>query len=231
MTPTAVLYDIHGNMPALEAVIEDARTAGAERFVLGGDYALMGAYPREVVGLLGTLGATWIRGNADRWASGDDHDMPAAPAAARPYCRQQLGSATITRLNALDTHTTIDGTLFCHASPHSDMEPFWPDPADTEGQLLEGVDEQIVVFGHTHLQFSRESGNHLLVNPGSVGLPWDGDRRAAYALWAGGREFDLRRVEYDSAVYVAAVREEMGATLGEHLETLVRRIEDAKFDV
>jgi diadenosine tetraphosphatase ApaH/serine/threonine PP2A family protein phosphatase len=67
----------------------------------------------------------------------------------------------------------------------------------------------------------------LLVNPGSVGLPFDGDRRAAYALWAGGRDFELRRVEYDSDAYAAAVRERMAETLGPAVETLARRVEQA----
>ena len=67
----------------------------------------------------------------------------------------------------------------------------------------------------------------LLVNPGSVGLPFDGDRRAAYAVWNGGRDFELRRVPYDSDAYAAAVRERMSEALGPTVDTLVRRIEQA----
>ena len=108
------------------------------------------------------------------------------------------------------------------------MLTFMPEPTGGDHQLLAHTDAEVVIFGHSHLQFSREAeGGRLLVNPGSVGLPFDGDRRAAYALWHGGREFELRRVDYDSDGYARQVRERMGETLGPTVETLVRRIEQA----
>lgn len=226
----ALLYDLHGNLPALEAVLADARAEGAERFVLGGDYAFMGAFPLETVEALRELDAVWIRGNTERWAAGDVHDMPENPlmAAAAAYCRDRLGDV-VSELHSLDQSVTLDDALICHASPRSDMDLLLPEPSNDDAELLRGTAEPVVVFGHTHLQFAREADGHLLVNPGSVGLPFDGDRRAAYALWSDDHRFDLRRVAYDSERYVAQVRERMGAALGDSIDILVRRIEQAAF--
>jgi predicted phosphodiesterase len=225
----ALLYDIHGNLPALDAVLADARAAGASEFVLGGDYALFGAFPREAVSRLRELDALWIRGNTDRWLE-DASDLPAGELNQRAlqHCREALGTL-VTELAALTATAAVDGALVCHASPRSDMRSFMPEPGEQDGELLSDDDPDVVVFGHTHLQFHRPSGRHTLVNPGSVGLPFDGDRRAAYALWRGPGELELRRVTYDSDAYAAAMRERLGPALGETIETLVRRVETATF--
>jgi diadenosine tetraphosphatase ApaH/serine/threonine PP2A family protein phosphatase len=104
-----------------------------------------------------------------------------------------------------------------------------PEPADDEAELLAGVSEPRLVFGHTHLQFRRraEGGSVELVNPGSVGMPFDGDPRAAYALLAEDGTLELRRVEYDHEASAAAVRER----LGDWAELFARRIERARADV
>jgi len=225
----ALLYDIHGNLPALEAVIADARAAGANRFVLGGDYALAGAFPQDVVKRLEKLDADWIRGNTERWLE-DPSDAPGDELLHRSieYCRDQLGGKRTGKLYALPEQLEIDGACVCHASPRSDILTFMPEPTEGDRQLLANSQAEIVVFGHSHLQFAREAeGGHFLVNPGSVGLPFDGDRRAAYALWKGGRDFDLRRVQYDSDGYAQQVRKRMAAKLGDTVETLVRRIQQA----
>jgi predicted phosphodiesterase len=194
----AVLYDIHGNLPALEAVLEDARAAGADCFLLGGDYALFGAFPAQTLARLEQLpDATWIRGNVDRWTANlnveDDSLRPAIDA-----CREALGDADADALGALPEQVVLDGTRFCHASPLSDMRSFLPEPGDDDEKLLAGATEARVVFGHTHLAFSRTGpGGVELFNPGSVGLPLDGDARAGYALTADGGELEHRRVPYD----------------------------------
>lgn len=228
----ALLYDIHGNLPALEAVLADAEAAGAESYVLGGDYALFGAFPRETVERLGGLDATRIRGNTDRWLI-DASDAPDNELVEHSlsHCRDALGDALCKALFSLPVSAELGDALICHASPKSDLDTFLPDPepSDVEEEMLAGASLQVIVFGHSHLQFHRERDSALLVNPGSVGLPFDGDRRAAYALWRGGREFELRRVEYDSDAYIAEVRAQMGVTLGDAVETLVRRIEKAAF--
>jgi diadenosine tetraphosphatase ApaH/serine/threonine PP2A family protein phosphatase len=210
-------------------VIEDARAAGAEEFVLGGDYALFGAFPLEVVERLRQLDADWIRGNTDRWLE-DAADMPRSELNDRALasCRDLLGGVA-RELAALAPTARLDGALVCHASPRSDMQSFMPTEGEADAALLSDDDPDVIVFGHTHLQFRRPSGRRTLVNPGSVGLPFDGDRRAAYALWHGGSDFELRRVGYDWAGYAAEVRDRLGAALGETVETLVRRIEEAAF--
>jgi predicted phosphodiesterase len=225
----ALLYDIHANLPALDAVLADARATGADQFVLGGDYALFGAFPAETITRLRELDATWIRGNTDRWLE-DPSDLPRSELNARSleHCRAALGPACH-ELATLPATADVDRALFCHASPRSDMKSFPPEAGEADSELLAGDDPDLIVFGHTHLQFQRPAGHHTLVNPGSVGLPFDGDRRAAYALWRGGTDFELRRVSYDSDAYASAVRDRMGATLGDTVETLVQRIEYASF--
>jgi putative phosphoesterase len=231
-TPQALLYDVHGNLPALEAVLADAAGAGAERFVLGGDYALFGAFPSETVERLRKLDATWIRGNTDRWLV-EDTDAPDRPEVqlSLTYCRDLLGEAVSRELASLPATAELDDSLFCHASPLSDMDTFLAEPEsdEAEREMLAGATQDVIVFGHSHLQFERELDGRLLVNPGSVGLPFDGDHRAAYAIWRGGRDFDLRRVEYDVATYVVEVLERMGVTLGDSVGTLMRRLEQAAF--
>ena len=218
----ALLYDIHGNLPALEAVLADAE--GVDGFVLGGDYATAGAWPRETVARLKELeNTTWIRGNADRWLV-DRSDAPEAVAAIAEVCAETLGEELVAELSALPESTAIDGTLYCHASPQSDMESFLPKRAETDAELLMGVETERVVFGHTHIAFTRPGpGGIQLTNPGSVGMPWDGDHRAAYAVIDGER-LELRRVKYDWQTSVAAVRDWVG-------ELPARRMELARFDV
>jgi putative phosphoesterase len=230
MAPLAVLYDVHGNLPALEVVLEDARAAGADGFVLGGDYALFGAWPAETVERLRQLDGRWIRGNTDRWLT-DDSDAPASPLVERSlrHCRDALGEATCRQLAAEPATALLGDTLVCHASPRSDIASFTPEPSETDDELLDDGDPAVIVFGHTHLQFRRQAGGRTLVNPGSVGMPFDGDQRAAYALWNGSGDFELRRVEYDSGAYAKSLEERLGPTLGDLVETLVRRIDQAAF--
>jgi diadenosine tetraphosphatase ApaH/serine/threonine PP2A family protein phosphatase len=226
----ALLYDIHGNVAALDAVLVDAASAGADSFVLGGDYALFGARPVETVELLGELDAEWIRGNGERWTA-DPTSAPELDLVQRAIadCRSRLGERTVEKLTALRETAEIEDVLFCHASPRSDLETFGPEKASSDGDLLSGTHQRTVVFGHSHLQFDRPGAGRRLVNPGSVGMPFDGDRRAAYALWHDGEEIELRRVEYDHEAYIADIRQQLSESLGGAVETLVRRIEQARF--
>jgi len=223
----ALLYDVHGNLPALQAVLTDAEAAGADRYLLGGDYGLFGAWPAETVARLRELGATWIRGNVDRWTA-DPSSAPEAVQGAIRACRELLGTERVNELGNLQEQLVVDGVRYCHASPLSDLDGF--DPADParDSELLAGSSEARVVFGHTHIQFERSSpAGPVLLNPGSVGIPLDGDRRAAYALIDEGGGAELRRVDYDWEASARAVRER----LGEAGEIPARRIEQARFDV
>ncbi|HUO74267.1 MAG TPA: metallophosphoesterase family protein [Solirubrobacteraceae bacterium] len=213
MAPTALLYDIHGNVLALEAVLADARAAGAERFLLGGDYALFGPWPAETVAALDAVeNATWIRGNVDRWSAfpdqaGDEGILQRAIAA----CRSALDDGIVARLGALPEQVVLEGTRYCHASPLSDLRSFLPEAADGDDELLAGASERRIVFGHTHLQFRRTRPDGIeLLNPGSVGMPLDGDQRAAYALLLDDGSIELRRIAYEHARSAAAMRERFG---------------------
>src|SRR5690242_6294137 len=166
----AVLYDVHGNLAALEAVLRDAEAQGCDSFLLGGDYALFGPQPRETVERLESLGgdAEWIRGNVDRWtASPGDAPDDEVVQGAIASCREALGDELVARLAALPEQTLRDGTRYCHASPVSDVRSFMPEPGDDEDELLGDTAERRLVFGHTHLPFAREAvrGGIELVNP------------------------------------------------------------------
>ena len=221
-----LLYDIHGNLPALEAVLGDAADVGVERFLLGGDYTLFGAWPRETVDRLRSLDAVWIRGNGERWTASPG-EAPEPVQGAIERCREMLGEQLVSELAGLPETHADGSTLFCHGSPASDVRSFLPEPAGDEAELLVGVDHERLVFGHTHLAFARRGRDGIeLVNPGSVGMPFDGDHRAAWALLGQDMAVEHRRVGYDHAASAAAVR----SRLGDAGEVPARRIERASFD-
>lgn len=208
----AVIYDVHGNLPALEAVLADAAGAGAERYLLGGDYALFGPWPAETVARLREIpDATWIRGNVDRWTAFPDQVPDPGIGEAVADCRRELGDAVADELGALPEQLVLGDTRYCHASPLSDLRSFLPAARDDEEELLAGTGERRVVFGHTHLAFSRVRPDGIeLLNPGSVGMPFDGEPSAAYALIRDDGTIERRRVSYDHAASAAAVRERFG---------------------
>jgi predicted phosphodiesterase len=228
----ALLYDVHGNLAALDAVLDDARRAGAERWLLGGDYALFGPEPAATVARLRELeGATWIRGNGERWTARPDEaaDNPVVRGAI-PVCRDELGEATVEELGALAESAILGAARFVHGSPISDVRSFAPEEDDEDEELLGGVAETRVVFGHTHLPFRRRSaGGVELVNPGSVGMPFDGDTRAAYAIAREDGTVEHRRVTYDVTAAAARMRERWPGA--EWAETVARRLEQARADV
>jgi diadenosine tetraphosphatase ApaH/serine/threonine PP2A family protein phosphatase len=226
----ALLYDVHGNLPALEAVLADAQAQGARRYLLGGDYALFGAWPAETLARLRTLDAAWLRGNGERWtAAPAEAPETAVVQGAIAACREALGGPDIAALEALPLMLGHDGARYCHASPVSDVRSFLPEPAPDEDELLAGVREPRLVFGHTHLPFRRISARTgiELVNPGSVGMPFDGDPRAAYALVHPDRRIEHRRAAYDHPASAAAVVQHFGRS--DWTATVARRIESAEF--
>ncbi|MEA2380637.1 MAG: hypothetical protein QOH72_608 [Solirubrobacteraceae bacterium] len=225
----ALLYDIHGNLPALEAVLADLAGHDVDGYLLGGDMAPFGAWPAETVSRLRELDdAVRIRGNTERWLL---ERLPADEpmAAAVEACREALGDAVADELGALPENARIDAaTVAWHGSPVSDMRSFLPEPGEDEAELLDGVTDNRLVFGHTHLQFQRPAvrdGIELL-NPGSVGIPLDGDHRAAYALLAPDGSVELRRVEYDWRASAQALRDRYGDA--EWVGIVTGRIERAR---
>lgn len=225
----ACLYDVHGNLPALDAVLADARAQGADRFLLGGDYCLFGGWPAETLARLRELApAVWIRGNADRWLT-DPSDVPSDEVrAAIADCRAALGETAIADLHALDVRAEMGGAVAVHASPVSDMRSFLPSSGPQDDELLAGTRAPRLIFGHTHLAFARRHGDVELLNPGSVGIPLDGDRRAAYALIHPGGEAEHRRVGYDHEASAQRLREAFGDS--PWVRTHMARLRQARID-
>jgi predicted phosphodiesterase len=194
----AVLYDIHGNVVALDEVLKDAEAVGADTYLLGGDFASWSPWPLETLErLLALPNTTWIRGNGERWLR--------EPPADRPDVAEELkasDSGVGTNegwLYSLQAQIELNGVLYVHGSPLSDVESFPAEAGDDDERMLNGVRGKTVVFGHSHLQFKRSGPNGTtLINPGSAGMPLDGDARAAYALRHDDGAFEFRRVEYDT---------------------------------
>jgi diadenosine tetraphosphatase ApaH/serine/threonine PP2A family protein phosphatase len=214
----AILYDIHGNIDALDPVLAEAETAGADRYLLGGDYGTPSPAPHETLKRLRALpNATWIRGNGERWLR-KPPEIPEVQAVYRDF-EGTMTEDEVDQLYSLPEQAELDGVLYVHGSPLSDVDSFAPRPEDGEARLLAGVCDCTVVFGHSHQQFRRPGPNGSdLVNPGSVGMPLDGDVRAAWATWNG--DFTFRRTEYDVERAAAAYRG-MG---GEFAEFAANRI-------
>ena len=223
-SPIAVLYDIHGNLPALEAVLAEAERVEATSYLLGGDYAAFGPWPRETVERLEGLPAiARIRGNVERWL----REEPEVPADARQLvttaltaARESLGPALVERLYRLPERAELGGILICHGSPRSDIESFAPEAQPDEERMLVGEARRTILFGHSHQQFRRPGPNGtLLMNPGSVGAPLDGDPRAAWALLEDG-EIHFWRTAYDVERAAAQMR-----SYGEWAEPIAHRIQ------
>jgi predicted phosphodiesterase len=202
----AVLSDIHGALPALEAVLAEPDLRSADRIVLTGDIAA-GPQPVETLDLLSSLGdrVSWVRGNADRelaeLARGGTGSVP-DPVAG--WAAAQLRPDQVELLAGLPPVVELDiaglgRTLFCHATPRDDEEVVLVDSSlGRWAEVLSGLDDEVtaVVCGHTHMPFLRLAHRRTVINPGSVGMPYGG-AGAHWALLGGGTRVSLRRTEFD----------------------------------
>lgn len=206
------LYDIHGNVDALDAVLADPRAAGADAVVVGGD-AVPGPFARETLARLDSLSVPvhWVRGNGEREVA----DAVGAPAPApddlvartAAITAAELGDEQARRLRELPLTTQLDGVLFCHASPRRDDELLTRlSTPERWAEALAGVPAGLVVAGHTHQQDDRRVGGVRFVNAGSVGLPYEGDGAARW-LWIADGEPELRETTYDAARAGARMRD------------------------
>lgn len=193
----AALYDVHGNLPALEAVLAEV---DADLILVGGD-VVAGPWPTETLERLRGLGprVRFIRGNADREVA--ERTEGRAPPHLMEFVRDRLSDEQLALLGSLPLTESVqvDGlgsVLFCHATPRNDEEIFTRiSPDERWQQVLEGVREDVVVCGHTHVQFSRQVGDTLLVNAGSVGMPYEHEPGAYWALL--GPDIEFRRTQYE----------------------------------
>ncbi len=206
--PVAALYDVHGNLPALEAVLAELERVGVDEIVVGGD-VVWGPLPGECVDRLQAVGARFLAGNCERDVLAAD---PADRTERDAWCRAQLDDARRSAIGAWPAtiELTVDGlgrVLFCHATPRSDEELLTAaTPEAVAEEALQGVHADVVVCGHTHHQYDRRIGDTRLVNAGSVGLPYEGRAAAFWALL--GPDVELRHTAYD----VPAAIERFGAT-------------------
>jgi putative phosphoesterase len=184
----AALYDVHGNLPALEAVLVELETVQPDLVVLGGDIVL-GPFPRETLETVLALDerARFVRGNTDRVL--DEF----AAASLTPEQRDFLAGLPLTVSLEIDA---LGPVLFCHGSPRDDEEIVTRlSPDGRLAPMLAGVDEPVVVGGHTHVQYDRRAAGKRLVNAGSVGMPYEDEPGAYWAMLGPGLE--LRRTTYD----------------------------------
>ena len=214
--PIAALYDIHGNLHALEAALSAVDSARADRIVVGGDVVL-GPMPRETLERLLALGprARFIRGNCDRLVvdAFDGRPLTRLPPSIREpiaWTARQLERRHRDFLASLPETLVVQvpglgEVLFCHATPRSDEEIFTAlTPAERLRPMLEGVTQPVVVCGHTHMQFDRVVDGVRLINAGSVGMPYG--RPGAYWLLLG-PDVVLMHTEYDLERAAALVQQ------------------------
>jgi putative phosphoesterase len=194
----AALYDVHGNLPALDAVLAEA---DADLILVGGDVAA-GPWPSETLERLRSLGdrARFIRGNADREVA-EVGVRGLAPPEVMEFVRGRLSEEHVAFLGSLPLTISVDvdglgSVLFCHATPRNDEEIFTRiSPDERWQQALDDVQADVVVCGHTHVQFSRTVGDTLLVNSGSIGMPYEHEPGAYWTLL--GPDVEFRRTEYE----------------------------------
>ena len=206
MRRVAALADVHGNAPALAAVLEEVERERPDLVVFCGDLT-WGSLPQETLALVRTVGipARFVRGNADRMVGLEDGSVRG------PWMASRHTTEDLAFLASFEPTVTVDvdglgPTCFCHGSPRSDEECVTErTPVERVREFMSGRDERVVVTGHVHLQYDRSVDGIRCVGPGSVGLP-NGDQ-PGYAYWATlGPEVELRRTAYDLETAVALMR-------------------------
>jgi predicted phosphodiesterase len=206
MKRVAALYDVEGNLPALEAVLEEVERERPDTIVVGGDM-VTGAMPSETLKRLrGLEGAHFLRGNADRTVvevrrGKRPKGLPDDVVDALAWTAGRLSDEEISFLAGLPLTIVLDvdglgAVCFCHATPRDDNELFTElTPEDAVAELLAGTTESTVVCGHTHMQFDRRVDRWRVVNAGSVGVPWDDGPEPRWALL--GPDVSFRRTSLD----------------------------------
>ena len=197
----AALYDIHGNLAALEAVL--AELPDDATILIGGDICAGGEQPSETLARLRGLGdrVVWLRGNADRELHPGEEGL--APADFLEKARAELSEEEIEFLHELPPTQRIGDVLYCHASPRNDLDIFTErTPEERISSLFDALDVPTVVCGHTHTQFERTVAGVRVVNAGSVGMPYEEEPGAYWLL-----DLVHRRTPYDGAE-LRATREE-----------------------
>jgi len=213
--PVAAIYDIHGNLPALETVLEEIRRADVDRIVIGGD-VVPGPMPRETLARLLNLEILiqFIQGNGEvavleQMAGKEPAKVPEQFREVIRWTARQLDPEHQSLLASWPKTLRLEipglgKALFCHATPRNENEVFTRLTAeDRLSSIFEGVNATVVVCGHTHMQFDRMMGRIRVVNAGSVGMPF-GEPRAHWLLL--GPDVQFRRTPYDLAKAAERIR-------------------------
>jgi predicted phosphodiesterase len=221
----AALYDVHGNLPALEAVLATIPADAA--IVVGGDIAF-GPFPSEALERLRRLGdrVLWLRGNGDRELWPGEGGL--APERLAEWTRERLTQQQLEFLHELPPTVELDieglgHVLFCHATPQNDVDIFTAiTPEEQVAPAFDGVAADLVVVGHTHMQFDREIAGMRIVNAGSIGMAYEDEPGAYWALLSADGGVELRMTAYEPDTgewpeeWPSATRDEATA----HFETL-----------
>jgi putative phosphoesterase len=208
----AVISDVHGNLPALEAVLEEIRDERPDLIVSCGDVA-SGPMPAETIDLLMSLsGIRFVRGNADDGLVDefDGNPAPPLPGPFADWAAKQITRAQRDFLASFEDTVTVDRVdgagrvLFCHATPRNNVDVFTAEtPSDRLRQLFGEVEADLVLCGHTHMQFDRAIDGLRVVNAGSVGMPY-GKPGAYWTMLGPG--VALRRTDYDREAAARRIR-------------------------
>lgn len=210
------ISDIHANLPALEAVLDDMPAVDA--LVCAGDVIGYYPWPAEAVEAMQAREVPTVMGNHDRALVQETaFQFRGTARAGLEVARDALEQSHLDWLSSLpDDRVEFDGQVrIVHGHPLDPDRYTYPDEVDND--IL--MDEPVVILGHTHVQFHRHLDDGIVLNPGSVGQPRDGDRRAAYAvLDLDDMTVDEHRVEYNIDRVIEAVRNtDLPARLGERL--------------
>jgi len=200
----AALADVHGNAPALKAVLAEVARERVDAIVFCGDLT-WGPLPNETLEVVRAieLPVHFVRGNADRMVGTDDSDRGR-------WLAEQHGAEGTEFVNGFDQAVVLDvdglgPTRFVHGSPRRDDECVTPrTPDERVGEFMAGVPERVVVTAHVHVSYDRQVGDGRLVGPGSVGRPYEGRRGARWAIL--GPDVDLRSTDYDHEATAEAYR-------------------------
>ncbi|MDQ3783850.1 MAG: metallophosphatase family protein [Actinomycetota bacterium] len=222
----AILSDIHGNLPALEAVVQDIDGQSPDEIWCGGDIAWAGPWGADCVARVKEAGWPTVRGNTDVWVTGDPQTVE-SPEARRET--ETLASAhdlsaedALWLLNLPLGHSGPGSLLLVHGTPESPFDAPMPDASPAEFQPYEGH-AGVVVYGHVHRAFFRRlAGGTIVCNTGSVGLPMDGDTASYLLVDLTGPEVTLRhrRVAFDRAGAIQEARRIGGPVAERFLEGL-----------
>jgi predicted phosphodiesterase len=193
------LYDIHGNIDALNAVLEAAPEPDV--VLVGGD-AVPGPFCTETLDRLERLDTKWVRGNGEREVAeaidGPEPQEDDVAAVTAKLTLDEIGATRAEPFKDLPLTQEIDGVLYCHATPRDDNEILTRiSPIERYAEALEGADHRVVVAGHTHQQHDVQVGDTRFINAGSVGLPYEGDGAARW-LWVEDGVPSLRATTYDA---------------------------------